>query len=367
MTMPKKQQPSGHNHYSHNHHVLLGLFHLRRRGLVMIPVMSIVLILSMLSIASGQNNANRSRRIPDRWEQSDFRPPRNIGSPRSTLSGGRRGDGTCINPDLPPPTALVPPSGFGITQEPYPQISWYMPPNLAEAVEFILFNEDNEEIYYVQYALNPGNQPSARSSFPQSHSQTQLTSAQGEPSSTPIASTSSISVPVESVPVESVPVEKGQVMSLQIPQQVGIPPLTVGSIYRWEVSLICDINNRTRDLHTKGYVQRLLSNPDLNAQIQQASPLEQVFIYANARLWYETLASAIRLQPDRQANQINHTSQTTQTSDAASPLFTPLNLETGSRVEDENIDAIWVALLNSAGLEQIAQQNISLRASSTDR
>ncbi len=327
----------------------------------MIPMMSIVLIFSMLSIASGQNNANRSRRIPDRWEQSDFRPPRNIGSPRSTQSGGRRDIGSnCINPDLPPPTALVPPSGFGITQEPYPQISWYMPPNLAEAVEFILFNEDNEEIYYVQYALNPGNQPSARSSFPQSHSQTQLTSAQGEPSSTPIASTSSISVPVESVPVESVPVEKGQVMSLQIPQQVGIPPLTVGSIYRWEVSLICDINNRTRDLHTKGYVQRLLSNPDLNAQIQQASPLEQVFIYANARLWYETLASAIRLQPD-QANQIS------QTSSAANPLLTPLNPETGSRREDENIEAIWVALLNSAGLEQIAQQTISLRASSTDR
>jgi|GEM_PF-1526526 len=343
MTTPKKQQPSGYNHYSHNHHVLLGLFHLRRSHLVIIPMISIVLILSMFSIASGQNNANRSRRIPDQWEQSDFRPPRNIGSPRSTQSGGRRNPSSnCINPALPPPTALVPPSGFGITQEPYPQISWYMPPNLAAAVEFILFDEDDDEIYSVQYALNPGNLPPDRSSVPQP----QFTSAQGEPSP---------------APVESVPVEKGQVMSLQIPRHVGIQPLAVGSIYRWEVSLICDINNRTRDLYTTGYVQRLLSNPDLKAQIQQASPPEQVFIYANARLWYETLASVISLQPDRQ------TSQTSQTNGVASPLLTPLNLETGSGMEDENIDAIWVALLNSVGLEQIAQQTLSLRVSSASR
>jgi hypothetical protein len=309
----------------------------------MIPMLSIVLSLSMLSIASGQNNASRSRRIPDQWEQSDFRPPRNIGSPRSTQSGGRRNiGGTCINPALPPPTALVPPSGFGITQEPYPQISWYMPPNLAEAVEFIMFNENDEEIYSVQYALNPGTSPLARSSFPQPES----TPVQGE-----------LSPP----PVESAPVEKGQVMSLQIPYHVGIQPLAVGSIYRWEVSLICDMNNRTRDLHTTGYVQRLLPNPELNAQIQQASPPEQVFIYANARLWYETLASVIRLQPDRQ------TSQTSQTNSVNSPLFTPLNPETEVRVEDENIDAIWVALLNSAGLEQIAQQTSSLEASRPNR
>lgn len=311
----------------------------------MIPMISIVLILSMFSIASGQNNANRSRRIPDQWEQSGFRPPRNVGTPSSTQSGGRRGPGdTCINSALPPPTALVPPSGFGITQEPYPQISWYMPPNLAEAVEFILFNENDEEVYSVQYALNPGNSPPARSSFPEP----QFTSAQGE--SSPI--------PVESAPIESAPIEKGQVMSLQIPRHVGIQPLAVGSIYRWEVSLICDINNRTRDLPTTGYVQRLLSNPDLKAQIQQVSPPDQVFIYANARLWYETLASVISLQPDR---------PTSPTNGAANPLLSPLNLETGSRMEDENIDAIWVALLNSAGLEKIAQQTVSLRASTANR
>ena len=311
----------------------------------MIPMISIVLILSMFSIASGQSNANRSRRIPDQWEQSDFRPPRNIGSPRSTQSGGRRDPGdTCINPDLPLPTAIVPPSGFGITQEPYPQISWYMPPNLAEAVEFILFNEANEEIYSVQYALNPENLSPARSSTPQ----TQFTPAQGEPSLLSIASE----------PIESAPIEKGQIMSLQIPRHVGIQPLAVGSIYKWEVSLICDINNRTRDLPTTGYVQRLLPNPDLKAEIQQASPPEQVFIYANARLWYETLASVISLQPDR---------PTSPTNGVANPLLSSLNLETSSRMEDEDIDAIWVALLNSAGLEKIAQQTVSLRASTANR
>ncbi|NJL88517.1 MAG: DUF928 domain-containing protein [Coleofasciculaceae cyanobacterium SM2_1_6] len=341
--MPKKQPPSGHYQFPCDLQILPGLFGLRRRNLVMIPVVSIVFLLSMLSIASGQNNANRSRRIPDQWEQSDFRPPRNIGSPRSTQSGGRRNPGgNCINPALPPPTALVPPSGFGITQEPYPQISWYMPPNLAEAVEFILFNENDEEIYAVQYALNPGNSTLARSAF----SQPQLSSTQGEPAPAPVG---------------SVPAEKGQVMSLQIPHQVGIQPLTVGSIYRWEVSLICDINNRTRDLHTTGYVQRLLSNPDLQAQIQQANPPEKVFIYANARLWYETLASVISLQPDRQP------SQTSQTNGTASPVLTPLNPEVGARIEEENTEAIWAALLNSVGLEQIAQQTISLRASSADQ
>ena len=241
-----------------------------------------------------------NNRLPDQWESSDFRPPRS-GSPRSTQSGGRRNpNSSCINSGNLLPTALVPPSRFGITQAPYPQISWYLPPSTAEAVEIIIFNEQDQEVYSTWYSLK--------------------------------SAASSPATLANSVSNQSLP--KGEIMSLQIPANAGINPLEVGKLYYWEVSLICDMNNRTRDIPTGGYLQRIDPDDALNAQLGQASPPEQAILYANARLWYETLATVVKMQ--RQSPQ--------------DPTLTA------------SMNTIWTKLLNSAGLEKVAEQPLYLGA-----
>ena len=94
------------------------------------------------------------------------------------------------------------------------------------------------------------------------------------------------------------------------------------------------MNNRTRDIPTGGYLQRIDPDDALNAQLGQASPPEQAILYANARLWYETLATVVKMQ--RQSPQ--------------DPTLTA------------SMNTIWTKLLNSAGLEKVAEQPLYLGA-----
>ncbi len=260
------------------------------------------------SLALGQNRPPQtfSNRLPDKWESTEFRPPAS-GNPTSTQPGGSRGPNSFCIPGRLLPTALVPASSLGgITQEPYPQISWYLPPNRAEAVEVTISEvtisneQDLKEIYSTWYALKSNASPQQNLSNP----------------------------------LPSQPLEQGKIMSLQIPPHKGINPLEIGKLYRWEVSLICDMNNGNRNIRTFGYIQRIPPKERLNAQLEHATPPDQAILYANAQLWYETLATVIKMQ--RQ-----------------SPQYPVLAA---------NINTMWVKLLTSAGLEQVAEQPLFLGA-----
>ncbi len=258
--------------------------------------------LCFIPLALGQNRPLEtfSNRLPDKWESSEFRPPA-TGNPNGGRGGASRNPSSSCIPGQLLPTALVPASSFGgITQEPYPQISWYLPPNRAEAVEIQIFNEQNKEIYVTWYALRSTASPQQNSANP----------------------------------LPSQPLEQGKIMSLQIPPNAGINPLEIGKLYRWEVSLICDTNNRTRDIFTSGYIQRIPPKDGLNTQLAQANPPDQAILYANAQLWYETLDTVIKMQ--RQSYQ--------------DPVLAA------------NINTMWVKLLTSAGLEQVAEQPVFLGA-----
>lgn len=261
-----------------------------------------------MPIALGQNRVpqNFSNRLPDQWESDEFRPP-TTGSPNGTRPGGSRNpSSSCISSGQLLPTALVPASSLGgITQEPYPQISWYLPPNRAEALEITIFNEQNQEVYSTWYSLKPASSPQQNFANP----------------------------------LPNQPLDKGKIMSLQIPPHTGISPLEIGKLYRWEVSLICDVNNRTRDIPTGGYIQRIAPKDELNSQLAQATPPDQAILYANAQLWYETLATVIKMQ--RQSPQ--------------DPILAA------------NINNMWVKLLTSAGLEKVAEQPVFLSAANSQQ
>jgi hypothetical protein len=257
--------------------------------------------LSFIPLALGQNRPPQtfSNRLPDQWESSEFRPPASGIPSRMGGGGSRNPSSSCISSEQLLPTALVPVSSFGgITQEPYPQISWYLPPNRAEGIEIIIFNEQDQEVYSTWYALKSTTSPQQNFANP----------------------------------LPSQPLEQGKIMSLQIPPNAGINPLEIGKLYRWEVSLICDMNNRTRDIPTGGYIQRIPPKEGLNTQLEQATPPDQAILYANAQLWYETLSTVIKMQ--RQ--------------DPQDPILAA------------NINTMWVKLLTSAGLEKVAEQPVFL-------
>ncbi len=249
-------------------------------------------------IAQGEATRNRSEiRLPTQWE--NFRVPNNPGpaEPDNTQSGAKRSP-ECIqgNQSL---TPLVPPSGIGTTAAEYPTVFWYMPPTRALAVDFMLRDANGEDIYSVQYAL-------VKSPFsPTVPLEQQDTSASEEP--------------------EGEAVSNSGIMSLTLPAFSNFPPLEIDQEYRWQLALICESPiERGGDIVVEGGVKRVELNPAFALRIQQASPEERVTLYADQRLWYETLATLVELRRDRP--------------------------------NDTELAAALNQLLNSAGLDRIAQE-----------
>lgn len=219
--------------------------------------------------------------IPRRWEAKQYRPPMGIGAPIRTEGGGTRSGGSAHSscPMVGKPlTALVPGNRFGVTVAPYPTFFVYMPAVSAQAspvlVEFELQDNNNDSVY--------------KSIFKTS----------GKPG----------------------------ILSLTLPTQAGLPPLTVGEDYKWSFTMICQPDERSQDITVEGWVRRVELNATLNNQLKQASPQQQVELYAEAEIWQDALATLVQLRR-------------TYPNDAA-------------------IAANWERLLSAAGLNNMAQEAV---------
>lgn len=235
---------------------------------------------------SSLSSASVSSRLPNQWE---FSAPTGPGKsiPDNRMGGGTRGPGdeeSCLqsNASL---TALVPASGIGETASPYPTVFWYMPQSSASEVEFVLRNTKEEEIFSAKYTLAKSAQRSA-------------TNVPG-------------------------------IMSLSLPAFANLSPLEVGQEYRWTVALVCNAIDRSSDITAEGGIRRVELNPTLAQSVQQATSLERVALFANARpkLWYETLGTLVELQRDYP--------------------------------NDADLKQAWNKLLNSVGLDTMFRKRIS--------
>jgi hypothetical protein len=167
------------------------------------------------------------------------------GLPGRRQGGGTRGD--CLHGDA-PLIALMPDTNFGQTLDEYPTFYWYIPDVPAEGAEFVLLDEQDNEVYVADYQLS------------------------GQPG----------------------------LIRLSLPDQAGLPPLEVGQNYRWYFSLICDRLDRSGDLFTEGWVRRI-EDPDLTEQAADLSEGDRAVLYAESGIWYDTLnilAQMRRAQPD---------------------------------------------------------------------
>ncbi|NET47617.1 MAG: DUF928 domain-containing protein, partial [Merismopedia sp. SIO2A8] len=94
---------------------------------------------------------------------AQYNPPSDLGLPSRREPGGTRG--AC--PAVSAPTQAMPVDGlsltplmpqdnhFGQTLSPYPTFYWYVPAIEAQAAEFVLMDEAENEIYTVKFHIEP--------------------------------------------------------------------------------------------------------------------------------------------------------------------------------------------------------------------
>jgi hypothetical protein len=114
------------------------------------------------------------------------------------------------------------------------------------------------------------------------------------------------------------------IVSVEIPKDT--PPLKVGQTYRWSFGVICnaETNQEPKVVFVTGEIKRTEPDATLTAKLHAAKPLEQAKIYAENGIWFESLATLAKLR------------QTQPT--------------------DSNLTQEWKQLLESVGLETIANQ-----------
>ncbi len=74
--------------------------------------------------------------------------------------------------------------------------------------------------------------------------------------------------------------------------------LQVGKSYHWYFNIICDRESSIDDF-VEGWIERVQLNPIINSQLNSAQPLERVAIYAQNGIWYDALTNLARLRQSK--------------------------------------------------------------------
>jgi hypothetical protein len=120
------------------------------------------------------------------------------------------------------------------------------------------------------------------------------------------------------------PSNTASVISIALPAD-GASALEPGNLYQWSFGLTCNLSDRSGDRVMDGWIQRTEPTAELAAALTNAAPATLPALYAQSGIWYDALASLVALQ----AEPSHHTAT-----------------------------AQWLALLNSVGLNHIAEAAI---------
>ncbi|WP_448560773.1 DUF928 domain-containing protein [Trichothermofontia sp.] len=167
-------------------------------------------------------------------------PIANLRAPGNREGGATRGG--CATESTQRLTALMPEGSSGRTISAYPTLYVYIPTHTAHKAELLLRDLDSAKSLYRQpitIAQTPG--------------------------------------------IIAVPFPRDQA------------PLEVDRLYQWQFRLICDPDDRERDLTVTGIVQRVQPSVDLSQQLATASPNRKPTLFEQAGIWYEALQSIVEL------------------------------------------------------------------------
>jgi hypothetical protein len=135
-----------------------------------------------------------------------------------------------------------------LTTAEYPRFFWFTPENNAEHVEFTLYNTDEnlleQDLVY-------------ETTF----------QASGQPG----------------------------IVSLKLPDSLNIPPLEVNQVYRWAVSLVCNVSQQ-RVISASGWIQRVEPDMKVTQALKEADRFQQVDILAANGFWFDTLETLTELR-----------------------------------------------------------------------
>ena len=172
------------------------------------------------------------------------------GIAREGRGGGTRAGSTseaCVVDESKPLTVLMPPNNVGTMVTETPTLYWYAPQTRAQEAEFVLLNEQNEEVYATTFPI------------PRHSSQTELS--------------------------------KAGIVQLTLPKTgTGESLLQAGEQYSWFLALVCNPDDRSYDEIIEGVVERQEIDSQLQATInQENSPVGKADLYARAAIWTDAL------------------------------------------------------------------------------
>lgn len=204
-------------------------------------------LLPILGIVSNLTPPVLAQSIGSSMEISlQFPKTGNVGAPR-TMGGGTRGRSCVTNESgelsL---TALMPTrSNIGKTVTDSPMFSMYIPETTAESGEFVLIDEEGNEVFLetVDLPTTPG-LVSLKASLPQS--------------------------------------------------ETGFPK--VGQKYYWYFSIICNPLDRSQDIFVEGSLERTELSASIKEELAGKSALEQAAVYAQYQIWHEVLEKMAELR-----------------------------------------------------------------------
>ncbi|MCT7951057.1 DUF928 domain-containing protein [Ancylothrix sp. C2] len=167
-----------------------------------------------------------------------FPPPSGRGSPARTAGGGtRNGDVKCTEGKI-PLTALMPTrQNVGITVSPNPTFFIYVPQTTAKQGQFVVVDDEGNDIYVDEF---------------------------------------------------DIPSQPG-ILQINLPDTVS---LETGKYNTWMFSLTCNAENRAEDEFVQGLIQRTELSAEAQNNLENATtPVEKAEIYAEAKIWNETLVN----------------------------------------------------------------------------
>jgi len=203
-------------------------------GLLALVISPILVTFSGWQLAKAQST-------PELLISVEFPGGPNRGASGQTSGGGTRGGGDCASV----PTnliALMPRDNAGTTIASNPNFFVYVPEYEAELAEFEITDKSDKSVVY----------------------STNLD----------ISDTSGI-------------------VKLTLPEDVN---LKTNKEYAWTFAVVCDPWDRGADKSVQGTIKKVEISSDLENSLKGATPLEQAEIYAQARIWNETIATLAELR-----------------------------------------------------------------------
>ena len=177
-----------------------------------------------------------------------FPPETDRGAPSRTAGGGTRGDDEefCIQGKI-PLTAMMPTrKNVGITTSANPSFLFYIPKTTAKIAEFVVVTEGGEDVYVTNFNL---------------------------------------------------PATSG-IVEFKLPENISLQP---NQYNQWQLALICNPKNRADDAFIQGFVQRTELSEPVKQRLQTADLSEKAEIYAQEKIWNETIQIMAQLRESQPA------------------------------------------------------------------